>query len=149
MKKILGILVAVLLLAGFAGQGMATMFTRGDLIRVIYDTSYDAKGNPTGGSYEYVTDLGKLTTLEGDASGTEIGDQFSQFCPGAYSNLQVAYFVAGITTFDIAAPGTTAPAAGTAFSTTTGGMSTMAALDKQTNIRQETAKVGQSTTGSY
>lgn len=50
MKKMLGILVAVMLVLGFAGQSMAT-FADLELIRVIYDQTT---------STEYASDLGKI-----------------------------------------------------------------------------------------
>ena len=64
MKKILGIMVAGLLLLGFAGQSMAA-FATGDLIRVVYDSTN-----------QYVTDLGSLNSLEALTSTTQVGDQF-------------------------------------------------------------------------
>jgi hypothetical protein len=74
MKKMLVIFAAVLLVAGLAGQASAQYtFANGDLIRVVYDTSFNTvTGYPTpgSGSYDVVTDLGSLTTLTGALSTT-------------------------------------------------------------------------------
>ena len=62
MKKICGLIVAALLFCFFTGQAMADNFAQGDLIRALYNTNY-SYGLPTGGTYEYATDLGSLTSL--------------------------------------------------------------------------------------
>jgi len=93
MKKIMaGVMVAGLLLLGLAGHSMAA-FATGDLIRVIYTS---------GGTVEYATDLGSLSSLETTADGS-IGSPVSITNSGFSSyvtptaNTVVTYFVAGAT----------------------------------------------------
>ena len=87
MKKILaGTIVAGMLLFGFAGQSLAA-FATGDLIRVVYSP---------GGTYEYATDLGSLSSLQASATTTASlisGSAFS-YAGSTYSNMDVTYFVA-------------------------------------------------------
>ncbi len=91
MKKF-AVLVAALLVLGFAGQGMA-YFSAGDLIRVVYDTT---------GTYEYATDLGALSAIRTDANNTIIAN--SAFTPttlsssDTYGTLVVTYYVQQSTT---------------------------------------------------
>jgi hypothetical protein len=108
MKKILaGTMIAGLLLFGFAGQSMAA-FTTGDLIQVVYDSTY-----------EYATDLGSLTSLEAITTTTLLngssGTVNSQFTgtlsgtalaalPSGSNQLTVAYYVEGTSTATIGAP---------------------------------------------
>ena len=83
MKKLLGVIVAGLLLLGFAGQGMAA-FSTGDLIRVVYDSTY-----------EYASDLGALSKLETLPLNTPVGDPFTGLAGTDYANMTVAYYVVG------------------------------------------------------
>jgi len=92
MKKMLLLILAAFLLCGFAGHAMATGFADGDLIRVVYQTAYS--GNvPTGGTYEYVSDLGAINSLVGLTSLTQEG---SVIASTSYTGLQVAYFAADL-----------------------------------------------------
>ncbi|MGD0660874.1 MAG: hypothetical protein ABSD38_22665 [Syntrophorhabdales bacterium] len=90
MKKMLaGMMVAGALLLGFAGQSMATTgdFLTGDLIRVVYSP---------GGTYEYATDLGSLSSLEtglGTTPALISGSSFTGYTGTGYSTLDVTYFV--------------------------------------------------------
>ncbi len=157
MKKLLlGIMITGLLLFGLAGQGLAA-FANGDLIRVVYDTSYDPFGNPTGGSYEYATDLGSLATLKSTAAGTVVGENFTQFTGTAYDHLQVAYYVYlsnadGANHPYIASTSTEQPGVtGSSYSALTGNMGRLKALytTPANQVSSNTAKVAQSTVDSY
>jgi hypothetical protein len=106
MKKMLLLTLAAFLLCGFAGRAMASYFADGDLIRVVYQTSYNGVGQPTGGTYEYASDLGSLNTLEANTTLTQAGSSFGSFSTNYYTaasganpatGLQVAYFVADLT----------------------------------------------------
>ncbi len=107
MKKMMaGILVAGLLLFGFAGQSLAA-FATGDLIRIVYSP---------GGQYEYATDLGSLTGLQGSATTTAAliaNSGFTTYAGSSYSSLDVTYWVyvgGSNTSLDIAsATSNTAP----------------------------------------
>jgi hypothetical protein len=98
MKKLFGVLLAAVLLFGMAGQAHAYFFSY-DLIRVVYDTAYDADtGEPTGGTYETATTLGNFEsnpTFSG-ISNMIVGsgaDAFTTLSGTDYSTLRVAYFI--------------------------------------------------------
>ncbi len=93
MKKICGLIVAALLFCFFTGQAMADNFAQGDLIRVLYNTNY-SYGLPTGGTYEYATDLGSLTSLINTKNNT-VGDNFTAYAGSGFGNIQAAYYVFG------------------------------------------------------
>lgn len=105
MKKMLLLTLAAFLLCGFAGHAMASFFADGDLIRVVYQTSYNGVGQPTGGTAEYASDLGSLSALEANTTLTQAGSSFGSFSTNYYTaasganpatGLQVAYFVADL-----------------------------------------------------
>ena len=109
MKKVLGLLVAVLLVAGFAGQAFAT-FQDADteLYRVVYNTTYNGAGqpNPQTGTYDIITDLGNVNTLIGEAAGGPVTvgngvDAFTNFqgfgSTVPLNTLQVTYFAVDYT----------------------------------------------------
>jgi hypothetical protein len=100
-------MIAGLLLFGFAGQSMAA-FTTGDLIQVVYDSTY-----------EYATNLGSLTSLEAITTTTLLngssGTVNSQFTgtlsgtalaalPSGSNQLTVAYYVESNTASIVGAP---------------------------------------------
>ena len=114
MKKILGILVAALLVAGFAGQasaGFSTFNNDEELIRVVYNTTYNNAGQPQPGTgtYDVITDLGSLSSLLSTVStsgSVNVGGGVNAYNATSFtvngstintgfatsSNLQVAYF---------------------------------------------------------
>ncbi len=93
MKKLLGLIVAALLLCGFAGQAMAAFTDPGELIRVVYETTY-SNGIPQGGTTEIATDLGSIESLLSASNQTVGGgsNAFTSFTSNGVANLQVAYF---------------------------------------------------------
>ncbi|HME42728.1 MAG TPA: VPLPA-CTERM sorting domain-containing protein [Syntrophorhabdales bacterium] len=95
MKKMLGILVALTLVLGMAGHGSATttVWNNGDLVRVVYDTSYSGI-TPTGGTNQWYTDLGSLASLNGQTNDV-VGSNITDLTGQPLSKLQVAYFVYG------------------------------------------------------
>jgi len=163
MKKLIGIMAVGLLLFGFAGQSMATtaasagFFAAGDLIRVVYDTSYNALGVPTGGTYETATDLGSVGSLTALTATTVVGDNFTQFTnPAAYNTLQVAYFVesGSITSSSsplyIGSTSATQPTPGSSASTLNGGMSNvLITYGNATLLGTDSIQIKQSATNSY
>ncbi len=104
MKKMLGLIVAALLLCGFAGHAMADFSADQELFRVVYNTSYQASsGQPQAGtgSNEVITDLGNLGTINLSGGPLTVGggaDAFTNFAgfgtgtTTAFSKLQVTYF---------------------------------------------------------
>jgi hypothetical protein len=90
MKKLLGLIVAAMLLCGFAGQAGATNFAKGDLIRVIYGG---------GNTVEYATDLGSLTSLENKANTQTAGDTFTAYAGTGFGTMNVAYYVWNATSY--------------------------------------------------
>jgi hypothetical protein len=111
MKKALGLIIAAaLLFCGLAGHAMAIIpadpnFTApGQLIRVVYDTTYNPIGEPQAGtgSFEVITDLGNLSTLLPAVMGGTpkiVGggaDAFTNFAGYGttipFSSLQVTYY---------------------------------------------------------
>ena len=104
MKKMLGFIVAVMLLCGFAGHAMASFTDDQELIRVVFDTTFNPSTHqPMAGSgtNEVFTDLGNLSTLIPSLSGGPLtvgggANAFNNFAgfgsTVSYSNLLVTYF---------------------------------------------------------
>ncbi len=94
MKKLFVVLIAAMLVAGFAGKAAASYFNDGDLIRVVFDTASHV---------EVATDLGSLSGIL--AGGSLSADSFkAYFTTGGttdWANMQVAYF-----SFNSASPST-------------------------------------------
>lgn len=148
-KMLLGIMIAGLLLVGFAGQGMAA-FANGDLIRVVYETTYE-NGRPIGGQFEYATDLGSLASLKNLTTTTVVGDSFTDFTSASYSNLQVAYYVylSSATTY-IGSTQDTLTRTGSSLTSLQGGMNNMKNVyGIQEILGTSTVKVAQSTLNDY
>ena len=85
MKKLFVVLIAAMLVAGFAGKAAASYFNDGDLIRVVFDTASHV---------EVATDLGSVSSIL--AGGSLSADSFkANFTTGGttdWANMQVAYF---------------------------------------------------------
>ncbi len=112
MKKIIGVIVAVLLVAGLAGYASADLTADSELVRVVYNTTFNgSSGQPTAstGTYDVITDLGNissiLSTVSTSGSDTVGGgvnaftNNFSENTGFASkdSSLMVAYFVINYT----------------------------------------------------
>ena len=104
----------MLLIAGFAGQasaGFTTFNNDEELIRVVYNTTYNTAGQPlpATGTYDVITDLGSLSSLIGTVStsgSVTVGGGVNAYNATSFtvssgtistgfatnSNLQVAYF---------------------------------------------------------
>ena len=154
MKKTLGILVALMLVLGFAGQSMAAQtFATGDLVRIVYDTSYNSvTGAPTGGSFTWATDLGSLATLRNTASNV-VGTSITDIVGGvANDNLQVAYYVLGPSPISIGGASSLVRA-GSSFASLQGALtSAKTAYSTSTNFlagTTDTSRVAQSTANTY
>ncbi len=97
MKKLLGVLLAAVLLFGLTGQVHA-YYSGYDLIRVVYDTAYNAYNKPTGGTYETATSLGSFQSNPSfsGVSGMAVGggtDAFTTLSGTNFSTLRVGYFM--------------------------------------------------------
>lgn len=108
MKKILGIFVAVLLVAGLAGYASADLTADQELVRVVYNTTFNgSSGQPQvgTGTFDVITDLGNINTdlstvaasgpltLGGGANAYTNSFSENTGFSGKIANLMVAYFV--------------------------------------------------------
>jgi len=119
--KLLGLLLAIFLVFGFAGQGMAAIFNDGDLVRVVYDYN-----STTGTSANtWYTDLGSLSSLT-NTHNNIVGSNISDLTGTALSNLQVAYFAYNSTALPIYIGGAgTLTRTGSSISSLDGGLSSL------------------------
>ncbi len=109
MKKLLGLFVAALLVAGFVGQARADIADDNELIRVVYNTTFQGgQPVPGTGTNEVITDLGNINTLLSTVTsahpvivggGVNAFTGFgSAFAASNGANLMVTYYAGGWST---------------------------------------------------